>query len=102
MNNLTLDRHIRGLKLSTSLRTAKAETIMLCTAITVWRGSGSETRDGKRQNLCENSQGFSIQIVAQPSGTNLQLAAETCEFLQVPPLSMSDHGTLKCTLTSLL
>ena len=31
---------------------------------------------------------FSIQKVAHPSGLNLQLAAETCEFLQVPSLSM--------------
>ena len=27
-------------------------------------------------------------IVAHPGGSNLQLAAETCEFSQVPPLSM--------------
>ena len=26
---------------------------------------------------------FSIQKVAHPSGTNLQLAAETCEFVQI-------------------
>ena len=29
---------------------------------------------------CENSQSFSIQKVAHPSGINLQLAAETCDF----------------------
>ena len=27
-------------------------------------------------------------IVAHPGGSNLQQAAETCEFSQVPPLSM--------------
>ena len=31
---------------------------------------------------------FRIQKVARPCGTNLQLAAETCEFAQVPSLSM--------------
>ena len=37
---------------------------------------------------------FSIQKVARPSGTNLQLAAETCELAQVPSLSMGARGTL--------
>ena len=32
--------------------------------------------------------------VAHPSGINLQLAAETGEFSQVPSLSMGVHGTL--------
>ena len=31
---------------------------------------------------------FIIQKVAHPSGINLQLAAETCKFSQVPSLSM--------------
>ena len=43
---------------------------------------------------CAKFTSFSIQKVAQTSGTNLQLAAETCEFAQVPSLSMSVHGTL--------
>ena len=38
---------------------------------------------------------FSIQKVAHPRGINLQLAAETCEYLQVPSLSMGIHGTLR-------
>ena len=29
-----------------------------------------------------------------PSGINLQLAVETCEFSEVPSLSMGVHGTL--------
>ena len=44
---------------------------------------------------------FHIQKVAHPSGINLQLAAETGEFSQVPSLSMGVHGTLS-TLISLL
>ena len=36
---------------------------------------------------------FCIQKVARPSGTNLQLAAETWEFT-VPSLSMGARGTL--------
>ena len=35
---------------------------------------------------------FSIQKVAHPSGINLQLAVETCEFSEVPSLGV--HGTL--------
>ncbi len=38
---------------------------------------------------------FSIQKVAHPSGINLQLAAETGEFSQVPSLSMGVHGTFR-------
>ena len=38
---------------------------------------------------------FSIQKVHHPSGTTVQLAAETCEFSQVPSLSMGVHGTLR-------
>ena len=34
------------------------------------------------------SGGGQQSIVAHPGGSNLQLAAETCEFSQVPPLSM--------------
>ena len=30
---------------------------------------------------------FSVQKGAHPSGTNVQLATETCEFSQVPSLS---------------
>ena len=37
----------------------------------------------------------SIQKVAHPSGTTVQLAAETCGFSQVPSLSMGIHGTLR-------
>ena len=33
-------------------------------------------------------------IVAHHIGSNLQLAAETCEFSQVPSLSMFVHGLL--------
>ena len=36
---------------------------------------------------CENSR-FNIQKVGHPSGTTVQLAAETCEFSQVPSLSV--------------
>ena len=43
---------------------------------------------------CAKFTSFSIQKVARPSGTNLQLAAETCEFVHVPSVSMSVHGTL--------
>ena len=43
---------------------------------------------------CENSR-FSIKKVAHPGGINLQLAAETGEFSQVPSLSMGVHGTLR-------
>ena len=43
---------------------------------------------------CEKFTTFSIHKVAHPSGTNMQLAAETCEFAQVLSLSMSVHGTL--------
>ena len=43
---------------------------------------------------CAKFASFSIQKVAHPSGIHLQLAAETCEFAQVPSLSMSVHGTL--------
>ena len=39
---------------------------------------------------------FSIQKVARPSGTNLQLAAEMSEFAQVPSLSTGARGTLMC------
>ena len=38
---------------------------------------------------------FSIKNLAHPSGINLQLAAETGEFSQVPSLSMGVHGTLR-------
>ena len=34
------------------------------------------------------SRGGQHCIVAHPGGSNLQHAAETCEFSQVPPLSM--------------
>ena len=34
------------------------------------------------------SRGGQHCIVAHPGGSNLQQAAETCEFSQVPPLSM--------------
>ena len=44
---------------------------------------------------CETFSSFSIQKVPHPSGITLQLAAETCEFSQVPSLSMGVHGTLK-------
>ena len=37
---------------------------------------------------------FGIQNAAHPSGINLQLASETCEFSQVPSLSMGVHWTL--------
>ena len=37
-------------------------------------------------------------MVAHPGESNLQQAAETCEFSQVPPLSMG----LECTLSSVL
>ena len=37
---------------------------------------------------------FSIQKVAIASGTNLQLAAETCKFAHVPSLSMGARGIL--------
>ena len=43
---------------------------------------------------CAKFISFSIQKVAHPSGTHLQLAAETCELAQVPSLSMSVHETL--------
>ena len=36
----------------------------------------------------EKSTSFSNLKVAHPSGTNLQLAAETCDFSQDPSLSM--------------
>ena len=49
---------------------------------------------GQRWNL-RNFASFSIQQVANPSGINLQLAAETGEFSQVPSLSMGVHGTLR-------
>ncbi len=42
---------------------------------------------GQRWNLRK----LSIQKVADPSAINLQLAAETCEFSQVPSLSMGHH-----------
>ena len=42
---------------------------------------------------CAKFTSFSIQKVARPSGTNLQLAAETCEFAQVPSLSIGARGT---------
>ena len=38
---------------------------------------------------CAKIQSFSIQKMAHPSGINLQLAVETCEFPQVPSLSMT-------------
>ena len=38
---------------------------------------------------------FQRRKVTHPSGTNVQLAAETCEFSQVPSLSMGVHGTLR-------
>ena len=43
---------------------------------------------------CAKFTSLSIQHGLYPSGTNLQLAAETCELAQVPSLSMSVHGTL--------
>ena len=49
---------------------------------------------GQRWNLRKFAS-FSIQKVAHPSGINLQLAAETGEFSQVPSLSMGVHGTLR-------
>ena len=41
-------------------------------------------------------------IVVHPSGSNLQLEAETCEFSQVPSLSMGVHGTLMCIILSFI
>ena len=46
---------------------------------------------GQRWNLRKFAC-FSIQKVAHPSGINLQLAAETGEFSQVPSLSMGIHA----------
>ena len=31
---------------------------------------------------------FNFVFMVHPGGSNLQLAAETCEFSQIPPLSM--------------
>ena len=49
---------------------------------------------GERWNMRKFAS-LSIQKVAHPSGINLQLAAETGEFSQVPSLSMGVHGTLR-------
>ena len=49
---------------------------------------------GQRWNL-QKFASFSIQKVPHPSSINLQRAAETCEFSQVPSLSMNVHGTLR-------
>ena len=43
-----------------------------------------------------------LYIVIHPSGSNLQLEAETCEFSQVPSLSMGVHGTLMCLILSVI
>ena len=49
---------------------------------------------GQRWNLRKFTS-FSIQKVTHHSVTTVQLAAETCEFSQVPSLSMGVHGTLR-------
>ncbi len=54
----------------------------------------SHGRPWTAMELAKIHTSFSIQKLAHPSGINLQLAAKTCEFLEVPSLSMGVHGTL--------